>query len=443
MVRAADVLTIGLLLLVAWTAYHPLQFRVSGTLVRIRDWRRVLALAAGLAAVRHALIRRQPLPARIGRGCRRTLRRAAAFAARTAPAWAALLLVSAVNAGILLHRYDGGPYLRGDCQYYYWTAAALLSGDGLNLGRQLPGGWRAHLDQVSFSIANEPVPKHPVVLPVLSLPLVAAFGEPGALAFNVAQMTLLVWLLYRLSCAAARPVAAAAAVVVSYAGSFLPHYVWNYSPDVCATLFVVGGSLLAASARSWRGAAAAGVLLGLAIAAKLSMLAFVPGAIWLAADSDRRRIAALAGGLAVPLAGLAILNLNLFGSPWVTSYDRIATVNAAGALVLYSHGGFFSGAVADGIRGQLVDRTHGLLFTSPVTLLALAGLPALWRRRPRLAAHVAASSGALFLVFSTYDQWDASHYGNRFLMPLAAAMTVPLAAGLDRLAARRPTARAA
>jgi hypothetical protein len=66
--------------------------------------------------------------------------------------------------------------------------------------------------------------------------------------------------------------------------------------------------------------------------------------------------------------------------------------------------------------------------TSPVTLISLLGLVSLARTRPRLALHVAAAALALFLFYSTYHEWPASHYGNRFLMPAAALCVAPLAA---------------
>jgi len=40
----------------------------------------------------------------------------------------------------------------------------------------------------------------------------------------------------------------------------------------------------------------------------------------------------------------------------------------------------------------------------------------------------------LYCLFSTYDQWNAAHYGNRFLMPIVAFAVVPLATLLDQAA---------
>ena len=56
----------------------------------------------------------------------------------------------------------------------------------------------------------------------------------------------------------------------------------------------------------------------------------------------------------------------------------------------------------------------------------------LWRCR-RLGATLAIGSLAIFVLFCFYDQWNASHYGNRFLMPVVAFGAVPLAALVQQL----------
>jgi hypothetical protein len=93
----------------------------------------------------------------------------------------------------------------------------------------------------------------------------------------------------------------------------------------------------------------------------------------------------------------------------------------------------------EGAWGQLFDPQNGLLATSTVTLLSLAGLPALAARSRAAAVHIGVGSLALFLMFSMYDQWNASHHGNRFLMPAVALCAIPLAAlfGLARDRLRR------
>ena len=80
-----------------------------------------------------------------------------------------------------------------------------------------------------------------------------------------------------------------------------------------------------------------------------------------------------------------------------------------------------------GSWGQLFDPVHGLVFSSPVTMVSFVGLFWLARRDRALAWYLGLSWLALFLVFATYDQWNSSHAGNRFLMPIVALAAIPLA----------------
>jgi len=240
-------------------------------------------------------------------------------------------------------------------------------------------------------------------------------------------------------------------VALTGVATYLPQYAWNFSPDLLSTLLFAGG-LLALPAD--RGPAplrhlrhlrhlVAGLLLGAAMVAKPAYLVALAAALPLTGAPWRRTLPPLAAGLALPLALLALLNLHLFGSPLTTAYDRIA-IFEGGEARTYSQRGDFDLPVARGLAGQLFDREHGLLPTTPVTLLSLAALPLLARRRPRAALAVGWTAAALLLFFSRYQLWDTSAFGNRFLMPVVALAALPLAALCDWAAARlraRPAIR--
>ena len=335
----------------------------------------------------------------------------------------------AVSAVIIIHGYDGEPFLRGDCPYYYWTALALLREHSFDLARELPGAAQTHAGQISLAVGGELVPKHPVVLPILSLPLIAMLRERGALAFNVVQLLALLGITYSLARTAAKTFAASAAVLLTFLTGPFPHYVWNYSPDICSTLLLVGAAAATVRAKDDRSIAAAGAVFGLACVAKFPLLVFAPGAFLLL---PRRRAAIpFVAGFSIPAGIFALYNFALFGSPFVTSYDRIAVINAAGAWSTFSQRSSFDLPFVVGLRGQMFDPQHGLLFTSPLTLAAIAGIPAMKNKVPALTIYVVLGCAALICFFSTYDQWNASHYGNRFLFPVVALMSIPLAALLE------------
>jgi hypothetical protein len=346
--------------------------------------------------------------------------------------WALLLLVPALVYGVILFRgYDGGDYLRGDCPYYLYTATSLLQDQDLDISNHLPGGLSFHFDQVSLDRRGRVVPKHPIAMALASLPFVGPLGRAGTLVFNVTVLLGLLGTLYALTRHAAAPVAAALAVALTGTLSFLPHYAWNFSPDLFATLAVAGGFLALAADKPprWRDAAG-GALLGVACAAKPAFAVLAPGALLMLLPSWRTRLLPAAAGLAVPLAAMAALNTHLFGAPHVTSYDRIARLGLHG-VETYTQRDDFTQPMVKGLKRQLRHPTQGLLATSAITLVSWVGFVALFRRHRRLAVAIAAGSGALILFFASYRLWDSSHYGNRHLMPAVVLAAAPLGALLD------------
>jgi hypothetical protein len=343
-----------------------------------------------------------------------------------------LLLVPALVYGVVVYRgYDGDDYLRGDCPYYLYTATSLLQDQDLDLSNQIPGGLSFHFDQVSLDRRGRVVPKHPIAMAVASLPFVGPLGRAGTLVFNVTVLLGLLGALYALTRHAAAPLAAAFAVALTGTLSFLPHYAWNVSPDLFATLAVVGGFLALAADQPlrWRDAAG-GLLLGIACAAKPAFACLVPAALLLVVPRWRTRLWPALGGLAAPLAAMAALNLHLFGAPHVTAYDRIARLGRHG-VETYTQRDDFRQSIVKGLKRQLRHPTQGLLATSAVTLVSWLGFAALVRRHRRLAVAIALGSAALILLFASYQLWDSSHYGNRHLMPAVALAAVPLGALLD------------
>lgn len=347
---------------------------------------------------------------------------------------AAVALVVLVYSAILMTGYDGKPYLRGDSQYYYYTALSLWLDSDLDLANQLPPPLVRHSTDISLDKNGRIVPKHPVWMSLAAQPLIVPLRAPGALLFNLLQLALLLFLIHQLAIRFATPTAAAVAVAATGTASFMPHYVWNFSPDIFVCLLLVA-ALVALTDRSTQSAVlsfVAGTLMGIAGLAKFSTLLAVPGVPLLLGKPLRPRLSYFVLGLALPLVAGGWLNDHLFGSPLITSYDRIAVIHDDN-VSLHSQRSDFDLPLWQGIWGQLTDRHHGLLFTSPVTLLSLLGIPALLRRHRSVALYVTATASAVFLFYSMYRPWSASHYGNRFLFPVVCLAAVPLAAAIDHV----------
>jgi len=352
--------------------------------------------------------------------------------------WPAIVAVAVpwlVCLVVVLSGYDHKHYIRGDSLFYLVTARSLITDHDLAIGDDLRPPldfWSGH---VAVDRRGRIVPKHPPLLAFVALPLIAALGPPGALVFNLIQIAVALGLGYAIAARVARPWAASAAVALTGTTSFLPHYAWNFSPDVFASVLLLGG-VVALGVTEPQGrcrTALAGTLLGLACAAKLAVspvLLAVPALV----RRPRRTLPWLVLGLALPLAGQGALDWHLFGSPLVTGYNRIAEIEN-GRVALRSETSDFDLPWLAGIRGQLLDRRHGLLFTSPVTLLSLACLPLMVGAARRLSLFVGGATLVLVAMLSRYRLWAASHWGNRYLMPVVLLAAAPLAVGIDRLAA--------
>ncbi len=351
-------------------------------------------------------------------------------------ALAALALPLLAYVGICLTGYDGGDYLRGDCPYYFWTARSLLADGDLDLSNQLPGDPRGHSDFVSLATDGRVVPKHPVVMPVLALPFIAALGMPGALVYNVAQILSFLLAGYLVASRFARPAIAAAAVTVTGLFSYLPHFVWNFSPDAATTALFLWALVAFPTDATRRDrwamprALLAGLLFGFAVWSKLFIFIAFPGFLFLAHRAGWRTLWPFLVGGAIPALLLAWYNQHLFGSPLVFSYDRILHFDGS-RWVLETDRQVISVATwFEDVVEQFLDPDLGLLTTSSITVPSLLGLPFLFRRDRPLAVFCLVTFVGVIAVYGCWD-WKTSFYGHRYAMQVVAVATLPLAALLD------------
>ncbi len=399
----------------------------------------------------------------------------------------AVVVPAVVFLAVIGSGYDGKPYLRGDCPYYVAAARSIAEDGDLDLGNQLWQPWRAHNTNVALDQQGRLVPKHPLWMSLAALPFLLVFGDQGALVFNLLQLLLLCALMFALARRVAGPWPSAVAICLTATLSFLPHFAWNFSPDVFAAVLLLGALVILPHDRAPRGPAEnpprsenrqevrdvspegrsrshstsrtygvtdcasfaicsrervsgrascigrhilAGVFLGLATTAKPSFALAAIALPLLLGKPLRRSIPAFVLGGLLPVALWMGLNQHLFGHPLVTPYDRIVHFTEAG-IELHSNREDFTEPLWRGVRDQIIRPGKGLLPTSPVTVVSFLLLPLLWFRERRWAVYIAVTSLAIFLFYSTYAQWVTSHWGNRFLMPLVVLGALPLAAALD------------
>ena len=323
-------------------------------------------------------------------------------------------------------------YYEGDSPYYISTALSILHDGDIDLRNQLRGGLDVHGRQIALGRGGQWYPKHPMLMPIASLPFLAVFGMPGFVIFSVALLAALPVALMKLARPFAPPAAAAGASALLVAGTFLRRYDYNITPDLFAALLGTCGLLALLRGRDTRG----GLLLGISAAAKPTNLFLLPfGLPYVLAARGGRALVRSAAAAIAPVLALLLVNAALFGSPFVTSYDRNVLLKD-GVPTVVSHMGQFDRNALQGLAGELFDREHGLVPTSPVLWLALPGLALMIRRHRREALLGLLLSEFYLLLFATYRYWDTTRYGNRFLILVVALASPPLAMTLEWLSER-------
>lgn len=330
-------------------------------------------------------------------------------------------------------------FLDGDCIWYRTTIVSLLSDGDLDQRNNVPmmhspSGPRPVFrpeSDVALGANGAWYPKHPLLLSVLALPFYAVAGDFGLLGFNLVQLTalsLVAWSLLRRF--TSEVVALATTWWLAIATQLLPA-AYNFSPDVLSTLLVVSGYLALVS----RKAAIAGALFGLACCARWSNVILLPiASLYVLHGFTRRDWLAFGLPLAACLLALAALNTWMFGSPWITPYDRVIGSFEYGLPVLEtSHRALFDEPFFPGLWAQLSDRSIGLVASGPHVLLAPLGLVLLWRRSRGDTLLLVAICLALVAFFAPYKLWQASTIGHRFLMTVVVLSALPAALLVDRV----------
>src|SRR5262249_27750854 len=137
-------------------------------------------------------------------------------------AWGLIAIVLLAVATVDIARlYRPHTFLIGDCQYYAATAISILIDRDLDLRNQLAGGVEVHDLQISRGPHGEWYPKHPIVMPVASVPLLALFGIDGFLIGNVIVLVALGLVLYELARTVVPPPAAVGGAIGTILGSFI------------------------------------------------------------------------------------------------------------------------------------------------------------------------------------------------------------------------------
>jgi hypothetical protein len=285
-------------------------------------------------------------------------------------------------------------------------------------------------------------PKHPIIVPILSLPFYALFESQGLLQFNVIDTMILIILLFKLNRLFFNELISFFVAMIYATGTLFLNYVYNYSPDILSTVMVIGAIYFVFRERYYLSA----VLLGLSIFAKVSNI--VPAGILIAyvfimifkkdgsvsrgkgqliADKVTTMIIFLLVFL-VALTPLLYTNFRFFGSPFLTGYQRTAERGRGpGELQIFDHAAKFDQPFLQGAYRLLFLGKWGIIPTNPVLILGLLGVLLVRRKENRHRYYLLMLiCVAQFIFFAKYSMgWGStSHFSNRFLMTSIALSSV-------------------
>ncbi|HET7517118.1 MAG TPA: hypothetical protein VFN05_05360, partial [Actinomycetes bacterium] len=240
-----------------------------------------------------------------------------------------------------------------------------------------------------------------------------------------------------------RPAALLAAAALGGANLMLEH--GRLALVEATVVALLAGAFVLATRAAWRPSPAAGIGLGLLVAAAVSVkaIALLPGMVMLAVVLVAAAVRRDRGALGMGLAGLAALVAA--GGAWLAAvalpnWDRFRTSLRIWPSVEYLDG---PAAIAGRLGRYLADSDQALGRSLPLLLAAALGVAALARRWPRLTPE-ARDALVMALLWGT-GLWLAvavadylpGNYGapNRYVVPALPGLAVLAGFGLADLAA--------
>lgn len=221
------------------------------------------------------------------------------------------------------------------------------------------------------------------------------------------------------------------ALAIALATPVFSYSAWYFSEPLTTALLMGAACALFAPAVSpdaarlpLRNILLAGACLGAALWTRPTQLIAVGVfllAVLLSGREDRWRVAALAAAV-VALFGVSYLwrNSALYGNAFDFGYPELA-----------EHGkrlNSFDTPLGTGLFAFLFSPGKSVFVFAPPLVLALAGLPRLWRANRGLAAAIALTPLAYLLFYATYTQYEGGYsFGPRYLAPGLALLCLGLA----------------
>jgi hypothetical protein len=284
---------------------------------------------------------------------------------------------------------------------------------------------------VPWYAAGQFLGKHLPGVPPNLRDVVSDFFLTGGSAFFSAFAAALALFIF-LELGIAPKISLMAAGILALATPLAAYSGWLFSEPLAAALLLGAAALLFArpadSSVCISRAIGAGLTLGVAVWVRPTHVIVIP--IFLAALFVRERKNGWRVATALALAAGALVALLLWRNAYLhgSLFEFGYPAAAEGGKALNT----FQTPLATGLLGFLVSPGKSIFLFCPPILLAMLGLPRLWRRDRGLAFVVATAPVVYLLFFATYTQWEGGYcFGPRYLVPALALLCLGIGPALQ------------
>jgi hypothetical protein len=254
------------------------------------------------------------------------------------------------------------------------------------------------------------LPKHALLVACLASPWYGVFGDAGIWIFQQLLLAGLFLCWYRLSSTiVGRDTTTLTLVVLGLGTQTLLHNTFFSYDLIAGALTIIGLDI------SRRLPFVGGLVTATTISIRPLSLALFP---WLVGMGKRNSVLPALLGMGTAVAGYLTINYWLWGGFFITSYTNTPAFSH-GQLVPANHATLFSlQTLMSNWPRKLFDTSVGLctynpaLLLVPISITRISGHPL---ARQLLLCLLAAAS--LCIAVFSYQLWDESYMGNRFLFP--------------------------
>lgn len=270
-------------------------------------------------------------------------------------------------------------------------------------------------------------PKHSIISAFLAVPFYAVFGEYGFLLFQEMSFFLLAYSVYKIINKLSDSDYPFIVLVGICLGTQGINYSYEFSYDMHATALIMFGLYLSFS-RPFLGS----IIINMAVFVRPSFLLLtIPLSFANYFYSCRRRSLIYSfTGTSFTLGVFLLINYLLWGAPLITAYSRLPRYFGETAIITSHPYGFDLDTFLSKWDRKLFSKVGLLPYNSAFLLLPFTYHFISYSRYSKFLFYSVLISGSYVLYMFSYEMWDASFYGNRFIMPAIYLYLIAVLAGM-------------